>query len=98
MDERRLAKDAVDFAFFGMLLYWLVCTKSGRICFLLFFIFCMVHSCMAPDDTVAQNEIHTRWGQCKLNADKIGNALDRMPRLHAIQECYRLYADDADTN
>ena len=72
MQERELVKEAVHIAAMGILLYWLIFTKSGRLCFFLVLGIGIFRSEFYPDvdadepptSSIAQckRDARTTWG------------------------------------
>lgn len=89
MTERHLAKDAVNIAFVAMIAYWICCTKSGRICFILLILLGLYHSYCDPD-LITDGDPKSAFSQCMKEWHSMsGLTIDQsIEKQHKINTCY----------
>lgn len=93
MSERGLAKEAVNIAFIGMLLYWAFFTKSGRIFLLIMFLIGAFQGQFYPDmSDIDPNELNSPMGLCIKDARQTWGSEGHVKLI----ACYNTYAKTYD--
>lgn len=92
MSERSIANEAMHIGFLAMIVYWVLCTKSGRICLFLLFILGVCQECSAPRGMTETED--TPIARCRIAAHRIWNDADSQV---ALQACYDKYVIDTHT-